>query len=157
MSDQDPATRVCALVDSRLCGLAAVRGAMPLAAHAGASLVVLFRRPRRAYATVEPMPPPEFWYPALESDTFFRVAAIMAPSGLPWDFRVTDASPGRSRRSGRPGELFVIAAHSHGPPWFGLRRAGRAGTRGPVTIACDSRATASASSRADALRDEFWR
>jgi hypothetical protein len=143
----DGAKQVVALVDRDLCSLAAVRGAVPYALRAGIPLVVVYRRPRLPTITMMTVPMVLVNEDEVEADTFRRVARMVAPHGLPWDFRPLD--PGASLRrcwqlGDRDSSLVVTAGHrGQWLPFIGARAVKRtlAKLRGiaasVVVVGCD--------------------
>jgi len=111
---QEKHKQVVALVDRDLCSLAAVRGAVPHALRAGTPLVVVYRRPALPTITMMTVPIALLNEDEVEADTFKRVARMLAPHGLPWDFRPLD--PGSNLRNcwqlgDRNTSLVVTAGH----------------------------------------------
>lgn len=108
----DKPKQIVAYVNRDLCSLAAVRAAVPHATGAGLPLVVAFQRPPLPIFAMMASPIVVNVGDDLEADTFARVAAIIAPYGLPWDFRPVSPplSAGDCWQFGEPEHTLVIAA-----------------------------------------------
>ncbi|MEV5829037.1 hypothetical protein AB0L25_26110 [Spirillospora sp. NPDC052242] len=141
------ADEIVALVDHRLCGLAAVRHAIRLVPHRGSPLtVVMLRRPLPALASFALLnsggvlsdgsvrDDRELWM-------FGRVAELLAPSLVPWDFRVADGDGGLARIVGGSAATVVVSGHPVRPRRRALRippgaGRGQAGAASLVVVGC---------------------
>jgi hypothetical protein len=143
----DEPKQVVALVDRDLCSLAAVRGAVPYALEAGLPLVVVYRRPRLPAITMMTVPLALLNDEEVEADTFKRVARMVAPHALPWDFRPLEAGASLRRcwQLGDCDSSLVVTAGHRGQwlPFIGARAVKRtlAKLRGiaasVVVVGCD--------------------
>lgn len=117
-----PAPRVCAVVDDRECGLAAVRRAAALAAGGARPLMVIMRhRVQWADAMASVQGIVMHGARELRVNTVFRlVAAALAETGTPWEFHALDEADGAFVAT--VPTTIVVAAHRRGHlrlPWTG--------------------------------------
>ncbi|WP_327010436.1 hypothetical protein OHA72_26175 [Dactylosporangium sp. NBC_01737] len=129
---------VVAVVDDRLCSLSAVQGALPLLRRPDAlPLLVVYRVRINMLAalgavSIAVAPPP---LQDGQSHVFASVAALLAPSGVAWDFGVLEHFTEPPRLPACPDSgrtTFVAARHRLGAH---LIRSGRAGAAGPPVAA----------------------
>lgn len=114
--------RIIAVVDHRSCSMAAVRHAIPFAAGGTRPLTVLLVKPQHAVlAALGWFAVPASWHSDLQAQFVTETAAVVAPSGVRWDFGVLDAGGGVERWCGDGWEhhsLVVAVRHRE----RGLRR-----------------------------------
>ncbi|MFI0241423.1 hypothetical protein [Streptomyces sp. NPDC016845] len=153
--------RTLVFLDARPCSLAAVRHAIPLASQDGLLQVVLLT-PRMSHGVAilwsQGVHMPDVQEDVTEG-TFRDVAALLAPTGLPWDFceaehrAVRSLPPAADHDAPAPGA--AVAVRHEGGPLHMLFDAHRAeslariwprGAGAPLVVPCDHR-------RRDAGRD----
>ncbi|MFF3838346.1 hypothetical protein [Streptomyces sp. NPDC001930] len=143
-------------LDARPCSLAAVRRALPLVSE-GEVLQVVLVRPRVPLAVALGWSQGVFVPDIREDltrDVFSAVAALVAPTCLPWDFLEADhrVRPGASPvplDAGAPGSA-VVVRHQAGPLHLPfdrnhvqrIARTWPGGAGDPLVVPCDHRATA---------------
>lgn len=148
------ASEIVALVDHRLCGLAAVRHALRLVPHRDSPLtVVMLRRPLPAPASLALLnsggvmsdgslrDDRELWM-------FGQVAELLSPFVVPWDFRVADGAGALARIVGGSAATVVVAGHPVRPRRRALRippgaGRGHAGAASLVVVGCGRAASRS--------------
>ncbi|WP_433261673.1 hypothetical protein ACQPZF_27475 [Actinosynnema sp. CS-041913] len=121
-----------ALIDDRSCSLATVRHGARLVGVGGEPLLVVLRLRRALPWLSGGMAPFVSWDDEVEAESFEHAAGVLAPTGVPWDFRaVYDLA---RLELPRPATVLVAGHHRL---W---RRPWPAGVRamGPcVVVACD--------------------
>ncbi|GIJ26731.1 hypothetical protein Vqi01_18930 [Micromonospora qiuiae] len=137
-----------ALVDERDCSVVTVRHAMLLAAESIVPLMVVMMR-RRTPPAVAMLATAGHAIPtnhigALESIRFAHVAAVLAPSGLAWDFAILDSTeePDALLAPAQRRSTWIIGVrHRHRwlpPPRTTPRRTHRIAGPPPLLIACEA-------------------
>ncbi|WP_306192434.1 hypothetical protein [Streptomyces sp. MK5] len=146
--------RILVFLDARPCSLAAVRHAIPLASEHSLLHVVMVK-PRMSRG-VSILWSQGVFVPDVQDDvteaTFGDVAALLAPTGLPWDFseverRIVRSGPWEADHGAAAPGGAVAVRHKGGPlhmPLDGRRAESLArvwplGAAAPVVVPCDRR------------------